>query len=453
MIILILALALAFMALLFVYVRLIISTAKLAPPHLYEKVLAEANQAKTNLSMAEDRRASYEEQLAEIKSDQKADRDLIGTLKASIAQKDANYLNLQEKLATQKSEVDDLQKKFASEFENLANKIFEEKSTKFAKQNQDNLDVLLKPLGEKIVDFKKKVEEVYTDETKERSQLKGELGRLFELNQQMSVEAKNLTAALKGESKTQGNWGELILETILEKSGLIKDQEYSVQDSFQTNEGGRSQPDVIINLPENRHMVVDSKVTLTAYERYYSVDTPPEKERFLKEHVLSIKNHIKNLSGKNYQSLYQINTPDFVLMFMPIEPAFGLAVQFDNTLFIDAFEKNIVIVSPSTLLATLRIISNIWRQERQNKNAIDIARQVSDLYDKFVGFVDDLQKIGTRLTQTQETYHDAMGKLKTGKGSILNRVESVKKLGIKTTKSIPSSLLESAVHTSTDNEN
>lgn len=442
MIILMGTLVIALIVLLFVYVRLTLSTSKLVQPNLYEQVVSEANQVKTNLRIAEDRRASIEEQLVEIKSEQKEDRDLIGTLKASIAQKDANYLNLQEKLSTQKSEVDDLQKKFASEFENLANKIFEEKSTKFAKQNQDNLDVLLKPLGEKIVDFKKKVEEVYTDETKERSQLKGELGRLFELNQQMSVEAKNLTAALKGESKTQGNWGELILETILEKSGLIKDQEYSVQDSFQTNEGGRSQPDVIINLPENRHMVVDSKVTLTAYERYYSVDTPQEKERFLKEHVLSIKNHIKNLSGKNYQSLYQINSPDFVLMFMPIEPAFGLAVQYDNTLFIDAFEKNIVIVSPSTLLATLRIISNIWRQERQNKNAIDIARQVSDLYDKFVGFVDDLQKIGTRLTQTQETYHDAMGKLKTGKGSILNRVESVKKLGIKTTKSISSNLLE-----------
>jgi DNA recombination protein RmuC len=360
---------------------------------------------------------------------------------ATIARREEENKNLLEKLQTQKQEIEERFKYLQDQFANLANKIFEEKSQKFAVQNKENIDGLLKPLQEKIQTFQKKVEDTYDDENRQRAGLKQQIETLVGLNKQMSEDAHNLTTALKGETKTQGNWGEMILETILEKSGLNKGVEFSVQESFKTEDGQQRYPDVIINLPGNKHMVIDSKVTLTAYERYISADDD-KKEKYLKDHILSLRNHIKGLSEKKYQNLYQINSPDFVLMFVAIEPAFALAVQQDNNLFYEAFEKNIVIVSPSTLLATLRTIDNIWRQEKQNKNAMEIAKRAGDMYDKFVSFVDVLEKLGNQIQTTQNTYDDAINKLSKGKGNLLTRAENIKRMGAKTSKSLTSDLLE-----------
>ncbi len=354
--------------------------------------------------------------------------------------------NNEEKLIEQKAELTNLREQFTKEFENLANRIFEEKSKKFTDQNKTNLDELLKPLGEKIKDFEKKVNDVYVSEGKERASLKEQLTMLHQLNQQMSTEAQNLTKALKGESnnKFQGNWGEIILENILEKSGLVKDREYLVQMSLTTEDGKRFQPDIVVNLPDGKHLVIDSKVSLNAYERFSSAESDDERQTALKEHLISVKKHIKDLSDKNYQTLYQLKTLDFVLLFIPIEPAFALSVQGDAQLFNDAFDKNIVIVSPSTMLATLRTVASIWRQENQNKNAIEIARQGGALYDKFSGFVEDLIALGNKMRDSQKTYEAAMNKLSTGSGNIVKRTEELKKLGAKATKNLPQSLLDRA---------
>ncbi len=354
--------------------------------------------------------------------------------------------NNEEKLIEQKAELTNLREQFTKEFENLANRIFEEKSKKFTDQNKTNLDELLKPLGEKIKDFEKKVNDVYVSEGKERASLKEQLTMLHQLNQQMSTEAQNLTKALKGESnnKFQGNWGEIILENILEKSGLVKDREYLVQMSLTTEDGKRFQPDIVVNLPDGKHLVIDSKVSLNAYERFSSAESDDERQTALKEHLISVKKHIKDLSDKNYQTLYQLKTLDFVLLFIPIEPAFALSVQGDAQLFNDAFDKNIVIVSPSTMLATLRTVASIWRQENQNKNAIEIARQGGALYDKFSGFVEDLIALGNKMRDSQKTYEAAMNKLSTGSGNLVKRTEELKKLGAKATKNLPQSLLDRA---------
>ncbi len=360
---------------------------------------------------------------------------------AIIARKEEENKNLLEKLQTQKQEIEDRFKYLQEQFANLANKIFEEKSQKFTVQNKENIDTLLKPLQEKIQSFQKKVEDTYDDENRQRAGLKQQIEMLADLNKKMSEDAHNLTTALKGETKTQGNWGEMILETILEKSGLQKGIEFSVQESFKTDEGQQRYPDVIINLPGNKHMVIDSKVTLTAYERYISSEED-KKDKYLKDHIMSLRNHIKGLSEKQYQKLYQINSPDFVLMFVAVEPAFALAVQQDNNLFYEAFEKNIVIVSPSTLLATLRTIDNIWRQEKQNKNAMEIAKRAGDMYDKFVNFVDDLKKLGNQLGTTQKTYEDAMKKLSSGTGNLVTRAEVIRKMGAKTSKTISVEMID-----------
>ncbi|MHB1688547.1 MAG: DNA recombination protein RmuC [Ignavibacteriaceae bacterium] len=350
--------------------------------------------------------------------------------------------NLIQKLDEQKKEIEELQQRFIKEFENLANKILDEKSSKFTAQNKDNIDQILKPLNEKIKEFEKKVEETYDKESKQRFSLEVEIKKLYEANLQITKDATNLTNALKGQAKTQGNWGEFILESILEKSGLVKGREYIVQESYTGEDKKRFQPDIIINLPENKSLVIDSKVSLVAYERYSSAEGETERVNALREHIASLKNHIKGLSGKNYQNLYQIQSLDFVLMFMPIEPAFSLAVQYEPGLFNEAFEKNIVIVSPSTLLATLRTIASIWRQEKQNKNALEIARQSGALYDKFVGFVEDLINIGSKIDAAKGSYSDAMKKLHEGSGNLVSRAEKIKSLGAKATKSLPKPLLD-----------
>jgi DNA recombination protein RmuC len=358
------------------------------------------------------------------------------------AQTQTKYIEA--RLAEQKEELNLLQQKFTKDFELVANKILEEKTQKFTDQNRQSLDVILNPLKEKIKDFEDKVQKVYDTEAAERNMLKGEIKQLMSLNQQMHVDTQNLTKALKGDTKTQGNWGEFILENILEKSGLVKDSEYKTQASITTEDGKRYQPDVLINLPDGKCLIIDSKVSLVAYERFVSSDDDAVRLLAVKEHVQSLRNHIKGLSDKNYQNLYGVKSLDFVLLFMPIEPAFALAVQNDAQLFNDAFERNIVIVSPSTLLATLRTVANIWRQEYQNKNAVDIANKAGDMYDKFVGFVDDLISLGNKMRDSQKAYESAMNKLHQGTGNLVKRSEDLKKLGAKASKSLPPALLERA---------
>ena len=349
-----------------------------------------------------------------------------------------------DKLATLQQTAQEAKTVLSDQFKNLANEILEEKSKRFAEQNQQNLDTLLKPLQEKLTDFRKQVDETYQSEARERFALKQEVEKLAGLNLRMTDETRALTNALKGESKTQGDWGELVLETILENSGLRKGEEYLVQDTQTISDGSRLQPDVVIRLPESKHLVIDSKVSITAYTRYIQADDDSIKTAELNSHVLSIKQHIQGLSAKNYQDLYGVGSIDFVLMFIPIEPAFLAAMRHAPDIYQEALKKNIVIVCPSTLLATVRTVAHLWRQEHQNRNAQEIARQCASLYDKFVGFVEDLDKVGQRLEQAQISYTDAVGKLKTGRGNLIRTAENVKKLGVKPNKSLPSKLTDAA---------
>ena len=349
-----------------------------------------------------------------------------------------------DKLATFQQSAQDAKTALSDQFKNLANEILEEKSRRFAEQNQQNLDTLLKPLQEKLTDFRKQVDETYQSEARERFALKQEVEKLAGLNLRMTDETRALTNALKGESKTQGDWGELVLETILENSGLRKGEEYLVQDTHTISDGSRLQPDVVIRLPESKHLVIDSKVSITAYTRYMQADDESTKTAELNSHVQSIKQHIQGLSSKNYQDLYGVGSIDFVLMFIPVEPAFLSAMRHAPDIYQEALKKNIVIVCPSTLLATVRTVAHLWRQEYQNKNAQEIARQCAMLYDKFVGFVEDLDKVGQRLEQAQVSYNDAVGKLKTGRGNLIRTAENVKKLGVKPNKSLPSKLTDVA---------
>ena len=349
-----------------------------------------------------------------------------------------------DKLSTLQQSAQEAKAVLSDQFKNLANEILEEKSRRFAEQNQQNLDTLLKPLQEKLTDFRKQVDETYQSEARERFALKQEVEKLAGLNLRMTDETRALTNALKGESKTQGDWGELVLETILENSGLRKGEEYLVQNTQTISDGSRLQPDVVIRLPESKHLVIDSKVSITAYTRYMQSDDEDVKISELNSHVLSIKQHIQGLSAKNYQDLYGVGSIDFVLMFIPIEPAFLAAMRHAPEIYQDALKKNIVIVCPSTLLATVRTVAHLWRQEQQNRNAQEIARQCAALYDKFVGFVEDLDKVGQRLEQAQVSYSDAVGKLKTGRGNLIRTAENVKKLGVKPNKSLPSKLTDVA---------
>lgn len=416
--------------------------AKVVPQDEFDKLGNQINSLIAEKGRVEERASGLDNQRKEVKAVLDAERANFLALNSELATAGAERANLQEKLQNQKAEIDQLQQKFVAEFENLANRILEDKSKRFVEQNRTTIGELLNPLSERLKEFQKKVEDTYDKESKQRFSLEGEIKKLYDLNQQMSKDANNLTNALKGESKTQGNWGEMILESILEKSGLVKGREFIVQETHTTDDGKRQRPDVIINLPENRNMVIDSKVSLTAYERYYSTDDDKQRISCLSEHVSSIRKHIAALSEKKYQNLYQINSPDFVLLFMPIEPAFGLAVHADQNLFYDAFEKNIVIVSPSTLLATLRTIASIWRQENQNRNAMEIARQAGALYDKFVTFVEDLSEIGRKIETTQKAYDSAMNKLYSGSGNLIRRVENIKQLGAKTAKALPQTMID-----------
>ncbi|UOY07010.1 DNA recombination protein RmuC [Muricauda sp. SCSIO 64092] len=355
----------------------------------------------------------------------------------------ADLENLERINTEQKEEVEKLQEKFTKDFENLANKILDEKSSKFTEQNQKNIKQILSPLQERIQLFEKKVEETQKENISIHSALKEQLLNLQNQNLKITQEAENLTKALKGDSKMQGNWGELVLERVLEKSGLEKDREYSVQQSFKREDGARVMPDVIIHLPDGKKMVVDSKVSLTDYERYTNAPQD-EKPRFLKDHINSLRKHVEQLSAKKYEDLYEMESPDFVLMFVPIEPAFAVAINEDNTIYNRAFEQNIVIVTPSTLLATLRTIDTMWSNEKQQRNAIEIARQAGALYDKFEGFVSDLTRVGKKMDEAKNEYRGAMNKLVEGRGNIVTSIEKLKKMGAKAKKSIPEPILKRA---------
>ena len=333
------------------------------------------------------------------------------------------------------------------QFKNLANDILDDKTRRFTEQNALSLDALLKPLQTKLTEFKEQVSTSYANESRERFALKSEIERLSALNVKMSDETRSLTQALKGDSKVQGNWGELVLESILESSGLRKGEEYLVQDSHTQVDGSRLQPDIVVRLPEGRHLVVDSKVSITAYARHAESADADTAQIELNAHIQSLRQHIQSLSSKNYSSLYGVGSVDFVLMFIPIEPAFLLALKSAPNLYQEALAKNIVLVCPSTLMATLRTVAHLWRQDHQNKNALEIARQCGALYDKFVGFIDDMEKLGQRIDQAQTSYHDAFNKLKTGKGNLIRTAERVRELGVKPSKTLPTGLLDSTVET------
>ena len=416
------------------------------------KLLFSAN-AKSEQAALEEKNNGLSFQIEELKSQltiSNSEKEAIRTEKEAIniqlSKKENDFENLWERNKEQKEEVEKLQEKFTKEFENLANKILEEKSSKFTEQNKENMKNILSPLQEKIQLFEKKVDDTHKESIDYHAALRQQIIGLSEMNAQMSKETLNLTKALKGDSKMQGNWGELVLERVLEKSGLEKDREYYVQQSHIAVDGNRVFPDVVINLPDGKKMIVDSKVSLTAYEKYINEEDDSLKNGYLKEHVSSIKRHVEQLGEKNYHDLYEIESPDFVLLFIPIEPAFAMALNEDTTLYNKAFEKNIVIVTPSTLLATLRTIDSMWANQKQQENAMEIARQAGALYDKFQGFVEDLIKIGKKIDESKIEYGAAMNKLVEGKGNLITSVEKLKKMGAKAKKALPESILKRAAN-------
>ena len=419
----------------------LVAKSKFQNPHSADEQL-KTKELEIKLQSELEKVQSLNERSKEMEEKLQREREINAQLNNQHTRLDADHKNLQETLKTQKEELNQIREKFAAEFKNMANEILEEKSKKFTDQNKIQVGELLKPLGEKIVAFEKKVEETNKENIARNSALKEQIAGFKELNQKITKEAENLVKALKGDTKAQGNWGEFILESILEKSGLEKEREYFVQQSLADEDGNRYQPDVVVKLPDNKSIIVDSKVSLVAYERYANTDDRDEKEKQIKAHLLSLRAHIKGLSEKNYQSLYGVEGLDFVLLFIPIEPAFSLAVQKDAELFNDAYSKNIVIVSPATLIATLRTIASIWKQEYQNRNAIEIAKEGGNLYDKFVAFTEDVKGIGRQLDLTQKVYVEAAKKLYEGKGNLINRAEKMKKLGAKATKNLDQKLLE-----------
>lgn len=413
------------------------SSSKLEDSSLREKI-------KGLTSQLENDKFQFEKQIQSLIAERENIRIEKDSFAIQLSKKEADFENLWERNKEQKQEVEQLQVKFTKEFENLANKILEEKSLKFTEQNKENMKNILSPLQEKIYLFEKKVDDTHKESIDYHAALRQQILGLQVMHEQMSKETINLTKALKGDSKMQGNWGELILERVLEKSGLEKGQEYDVQKSFENEEGSRVFPDVIIHLPDGKKMIVDSKVSLVSYEKFTNEEDDQLRNLYLKEHINSIKRHVDQLGAKNYYDLYQMESPDFVLLFIPIEPAFAIALNEDSSLYNKAFEKNIVIVTPSTLLATLRTIDSMWSNQKQQENAYEIARQAGALYDKFEGFVNDLVKIGKKMDEAKSEYGNAMNKLVDGKGNLVISVEKLKKMGAKAKKALPENILKRA---------
>lgn len=414
---------------------------------LHEKLMAEQQfsiqrfELEKAKSLFEDRNNSLLKERGELLQQIQLLRTEGGIQSQQLARDEADFSNLQEKLDFQKKEMEQVQQKFTTEFENIASKILKQNTQDFSMSNQKNITELLLPLKEKIQLFEKKVEDTYEKGLKDQTDLKAELKKLHDLNLKISDEANNLTKALKGDVKKQGNWGEVILERILERSGLTEGREYIKQESMVAENGQRYQPDVVIHLPDQKHIVVDSKVSLVAYERLVNAGSEIERSIFVKDHLLSVRSHIKILSEKHYQHSPAFNSPDFVLLFIPIESSFSIAVQEDQDLFTYAWDNKVVIVSPSTLLATLCTISSIWKQENQTRNSLEIARQSGALYDKFVAFITDMELMGRSLESTRKTYDLAVNKLYVGSGNLVRRAENIRKLGAKNTKELPSEMV------------
>ncbi len=395
-------------------------------------------EAEKQKSVAQETLRLKSEELLRIQEELAQNLELANARGLEVATLKTTNNNLIEKLENQKAEIEELQKRLTAEFENIANKILKERSDEFTVSNHKNISEILNPLKEKIQLFEKKVDETYDKELRDKISLREEVRKLTELNTRVSEEANNLTKALKGDVKKQGNWGEIVLERVLERSGLTKGQEYEREEVVDGADNSVQRPDVIIHLPDNKHIIIDSKVSLVAYERFMTAESEEHQLQYLKEHIASIRSHVKLLSEKNYQNAQNINTPDFVLMFVPIESSFSVAVQGDGELFSYAWERKIVIVSPTTLLATLRTISSIWKQENQTKNAQEIARLSGSLYDKFIGFTEDMVKIKSNIDRTSSAYDDAIKKMKDGSGNIIRTAEKIKELGAKTgNKSLP----------------
>ena len=385
---------------------------------------------------------SEKQRLVKEESETKVKEEQIGNLKADVSSKNTLIETLQLKLADEGKRLEEQQKQMQIQFENMANAILEKKSEKFSEQNQKNIDQILKPLGEKIKSFEESVENKYVKDQESRAGLAKQITLLQEANLKISQDAINLTNALKGDSKAQGDWGELQLEVLLEKSGLSKDIHFRTQNSEKDEDGREKRPDCIIDLPDHKNLIIDSKVSLTAYERFINAPDDTEKNIFLKKHLESLKNHIRDLASKDYPKLYSINAPDYVLMFVPIEPALISALQEDPEIFNLALSKNIILVSTSTLMATMRTVSFIWQQENQKKNVLEIARQSGALYEKFCGFVTDLESVGKAIENASKKYEAAQSKLHSGRGNLVNSVEKIKKLGAKTNKSISQEILD-----------
>ncbi|MFL2570056.1 MAG: DNA recombination protein RmuC [Flavobacteriales bacterium] len=365
-------------------------------------------------------------------------------LKSELSAKEERIKILNEKIKEAQETKEETEEILTKEFENLAHKILDLNSEKFKKQNKEQIDTLLSPLSEQIEKFKKKVEDTNEKGVERNAMLMQKIISLESLNNKLSQDALNLANALKGDSKTQGDWGESRLELLLEKSGLTNGVHFSTQAAYKDDEGKLKKPDFIINLPENKHLIIDSKVSLTAYVEYYNAEDEITEQQAIKRHLDSIKRHYMELSDKDYPNLYGINTPDHVLMFVPNEPALMLALNEDKNLYLNALEKNIVLVSASTLLATLSTVASIWKQEDQKRNALEIAKEGGLLYDKFEGFVQDLIKVGKSIKSSKDSYEDAMSKLTEGRGNIIKKIENLKDLGAKTKKSLPQNIIDRA---------
>ena len=410
------------------------------------KLSAEAVTAEelTEKYVSKDAYLSLQEQADLFREDLKEKEIELRAAETSLATAQEAFRNLAQKLDTQQADFNELRQRSQIEFENIANRLLEEKSAKFVAQNQRQLQDVLAPLRERVKDFEENIDKKFLEEAKDMVSLKKEIEQLRDLNLQLSGDAQNLVAALKGDNKTQGDWGEFRLEMLLEKAGLTNGIHYTTQSSYRDQEGRQKRPDFVINLPDDKHLVIDSKVSLVAYERFFNADNEEQKKQYLRQHCDSLRAHIKDLRGKNYQHLYQINSPDYLMLFVPIEPAFSVAVAADPRLFTDALDSNIVLVTTSTLLATMRTVSFIWKQEKQKRSVLEIARQSGYLYDKFVSFVEDLKAIGLRLDSAQSAYHDAMNKLTDARrpgDTLIGKAEKIRELGAKTSKLLPRELV------------
>lgn len=383
-----------------------------------------------------------ERQMAQYAEELKAKTEIIAGLSADYVRAQSRVETLTEQAQRDKGELEKIQTSFRLEFRNLANEILEEKSKQFKTTNREAMDSILKPFRESIGDFKERVEKIYADENQQRGALKNEIKNLQELNKKITEETNNLTNALRGNSKVQGDWGEMILETILESSNLEKGIHYTTQESIRNADGEQQRPDVILRLPDNKRVIIDSKVSLTAYVNYCECDGGEERKKLMADHARSVRKHVDELGSKRYQDL--VESPDFVIMFVPNEPAFLAALQNDSSIWNDAYRKKVIISSPTNLFALLKIVDDLWKRDDQSRNALEIADEGAKLYDKFVGFVETLESIGKGISSASVSYDKALKQLSEGPGNLVGRTEKLRKLGVKASKTLPPKIIASA---------